>query len=55
MSKYRVPDTREAEILERNGISPDSVAVYYSSDDCLRVLNYKTRDEIVIHRGDKQW
>ena len=55
MSKYKIPDERESEILKRNGINPESVAIVFTDDDSIRMLNYKTRDEIIIHRGDKQW
>jgi hypothetical protein len=55
MPKYKIPDDRESEILKRNGIAPESVAIVFSDDDSIRVLNYKTRDEIAIYRGDKQW
>ena len=53
--KYRVPDDRENEILRRNGIDPEGLAVNYADDNCIRVLRFRTRDEIVIHRGDKKW
>ena len=55
MGKYRVPTDREEEILRRNGIDPEGLTVSYADDNCIRLLRLKTRDEIVIHRGDKQW
>ena len=55
MGKYRTPTEREVEILRRNGIDPENLAISHADDDCIRALCYKTRDEIVIHRGDKKW
>lgn len=55
MGKYSTPTEREIEILRRNGIDPENLAISHSDDDCIRALRFKTRDEIVIHRGDKQW
>lgn len=55
MGEHRSPTEREIEILRRNGIDPENLAVEYANDDCIRVLRFKTRDEIVIYRGDKKW
>lgn len=55
MAENRVPDEREKKILLANHIDPNYVAVERSDDDYIRLLNYKTRDHIVIHRGDKKW
>lgn len=55
MSDYRVPDDAEIQILQRNGIDPDGVAVIYRDERTIRLLRYKTRDEITIKMGDKKW
>ena len=55
MSDYRVPDDAEIQILKRNGIDPDGVAVTYRDERTIRLLRYKTRDEITIKMGDKKW
>lgn len=55
MSDYRVPDDAEIQILQRNGIDPDGVAVTYRDERTIRLLRYKTRDEITIKMGDKKW
>lgn len=55
MSDYRVPDDAEIQIMKRNGIDPDGVAVTYRDERTIRLLRYKTRDEITIKMGDKKW
>lgn len=55
MPKFVTPKPEQAEILRRNGIDPDSVAVDDWGDDWIRVLVYKTRDMITINMGDKAW
>lgn len=52
---FRPPTQQEAEILRRNGVQPDGLAVKRSDSDVLHVLRHCTRDEIIIHRGDKKW
>lgn len=52
---YRTPTQKEMEILERNGIKPEGLAVKRSDKDTIHLLRHNTRDEIIIHRGDKQW
>ena len=51
----RTPTQKEMEILKRNGINPEGLAVKRSDKDTIHVLRHNTRDEIIIHRGDKQW
>lgn len=53
--KYKTPTEREKEIIRRNGIDPEGVAVIHSDDDTIHLLRYTTRDEITINRGDKPW
>ena len=55
MSKYRVPDEQEQRIIRENGMDPEQFAVSYRSEDAIYLLNFKTRDEVAIHRGDRKW
>ena len=52
---YRVPTKREAEIMERNGLNTDEFAVCRAGEDYLHLLCYRTRDELILHRGDLKW
>ena len=51
----RVPTKDEAEILRRNGINEDDVCVRLRQEHAIHLLNYNTRDNIVIFQGDKSW
>ena len=55
MTKYRMPTAEEKEILRRNGIDPDGVAVTYRDADTIHLVRHKTRDEITIRQGGKPW
>ena len=52
---HRVPTEREAEIMARNMLSADEFAVCRAGDDYLHLLCYRTRDELILNRGDKKW
>lgn len=52
---FRKPTEKEAEILRKNGIQPEGLAVKRSDENLIHVLRFCTRDEIIIHRGDKTW
>lgn len=54
-SKFRVPTAEEKEILRRNGIDPEGVAVVLRDEDSIRLIRHKTRDYITIHNGGKKW
>lgn len=53
--KGKVPDKRAARILRENGMDPDAYAVTDQDDTVIRLYCYKTRDEIVIRKGDRPW
>lgn len=53
--KGKVPDERAARILRENGMDPDAYALTYQDDTVIRIYCYKTRDEIVIRKGDRPW
>ena len=55
MDKFRMPTQEEIEIMRRNGVDPDGVAVTYRDANTIHLLRHKTRDEITIKRGDKKW
>lgn len=55
MADYRMPDDEEIEILRRNGVDHEGVAVTYRDENTIRLLRYKTRDQITIKMGDKKW
>lgn len=52
---HRIPSKAESIILEQNGMDPNSYAVTRRGEDSLQLLCYKTRDEIMIFRGDRPW
>lgn len=46
--------------MRRNGIDPGPendgrFCVVFRDEDSIVLRNYKTRDDIRIHRGDKKW
>lgn len=55
MSRYRVPDAREAAIIRLHGLDPEEFAVMHSDENNILLLHYKTRDFIEVRRGDKPW
>ena len=55
MAYTTTPNEFEKQIMKENGIDPSNVGILYRSADCIRVLNYLTRDMITIWKGDRQW
>lgn len=55
MSKYRVPDEQEQRIIRENGMKPEQFSVEFRSKDSIYLLNFKTRDTVAIHKGDRAW
>lgn len=53
--KFRMPTEEEKEILRRNLVDPEGVAVTFRDKDTIRLLRHTTRDEIIIRRGGKEW
>lgn len=53
--KYRVPTAEEKEILRRNGVDPEGVAVIFRDEKEIMILRHKTRDTISVKRGEKPW
>lgn len=53
--KVRVPELDEERILRENGLDPNEYAVTYSTEDAIYLLCYRTRDTVVIRKGDRPW
>lgn len=53
--RMRVPNKEEREILERNGIDPDGVSIQNRSEDTIVAVVHRSRDIIMIIKGDKPW
>lgn len=54
-TKFRVPTAEEIEILRRNGIDPEGLAVRCRSDHAIHLVRLSTRDEISLYQGDAPW
>lgn len=55
MANTTAPNEFEIQIMKENGIDHSNVGIMYRSADCIRALNYLTRDVIVIWKGDRKW
>ena len=55
MARIRVPNEAEEKILRDNNMDPRSYGVMNADGDSIRLLCYRTRDVIEIHRGDRKW
>lgn len=55
MPKIDVPNEVVAKIMEENGMNPDRFCVLLQDESTIVLRNYKTRDDVVIHQGDKPW
>lgn len=53
--KYRLPNEKEREILRRNGVDPEGVAVIFRDEKEIVILRHKTRDTISVRMGEKPW
>ncbi len=53
--KIKIPESEEEIILRENGLDPNEYAVIQSTETSIRLLCYKTRDYIVIEKGDREW
>lgn len=53
--KIKIPEPEEEIILRENGLDPNEYAVIQSTETSIRLLCYKTRDYIVIEKGDREW
>ena len=55
MAKVNVPNEREEKILRENGLDPKAFCVIHSDADTIVLRNYKTRDDLTIHKGEREW
>lgn len=60
MPKIDTPNERERGIMMRNGIDPgpennNNFCVVFRDNDLIVLRNHKSRDEVTIRRGEKQW
>lgn len=55
MPNNKVPNKEEQKILKENGLVPEDYAVTYRTDTEIYLLCYKTRDQVVIRKGDRPW
>ena len=57
MPNIRVPDEREKKIIRENGMDPKRYGVRAGTQDenVIRLLCYKTRDDVTIRKGDRPW
>lgn len=53
--KARIPEPEEEVILRENGLDPNEYAVIQRTETIIRLLCYRTRDYIVIEKGDRAW
>lgn len=55
MGRIRAANEAEEKILRDNKMEPRCYGVISADEDSIRLLCYKTRDVIEIHRGDRKW
>ena len=55
MARVRVPDEEEEKIIRENRMDPKEYGITYRTETEIYLLCYKTRDEIVIRKGDRPW
>ena len=57
MPNIRVPDEREKKIIRENGMDPKCYGVRAGTQDenVIRLLCYKTRDDVTVRKGDRPW
>ena len=55
MGKARKANEQEEKIMRENGLDPDRFCVTFRDETKIVLRNYKTRDDITIHKGDRTW
>ena len=55
MASAKVPTDEERRIIRGNGLNPEEYAVTFRTDTEIYLLCYKTRDQVVIRKGDRPW
>lgn len=55
MPKVDTPTEEEERIIRENFMDPDRYGVTFRTETAIYLLCYKTRDQITIRKGDRQW
>ena len=55
MSDNRCLSEQEVRLCKENNIGTEHVVVTHRSEKCIVLLNNRTRDNIVITKGDRKW
>lgn len=55
MPKFDIPDDGARKIMRENGLNPDAFCMVFRDETTIILRNYKTRDDVTIHQGDKLW
>ena len=55
IGKVRCLTELETGILNRNGVDPSHCSVVHRDETCIVLINHRTRDNIVIHQGERTW
>lgn len=55
MPDFDVPDERATRIMSENGLKPERFCVILQNDTTIVLRNYKTRDDVIIRKGDRPW
>lgn len=55
MSKYTIPDDRQARILRENHIPQEEFAVILDAGDYIVLHCYKTGCLVTTRQGDRKW
>lgn len=60
MPKFETPDERTRKLMMQNGIDPgpdnnNNFCVVFRDESTIVLRNFKTRDDITIHKGDRKW
>lgn len=60
MPKFETPDERTRKLMMQNGIDPgpdnnNNFCIVFRDESTIVLRNFKTRDDITIHKGDRKW
>lgn len=55
MPKIDVPNEKEKRILLENGLDPKVFCVTFRDENLICLRNYRTRDDVTVRKGDRQW
>ena len=60
MPKFETPDERTRKLIMQNRIDPgpdnnNNFCIVFRDESTIVLRNFKTRDDITIHKGDRKW